>query len=210
MPTTEDQTPHNVRQISFEIVLESGARLRAEFIRPDKTLELLRDEGSLGDFLRDLAAKCSRCGGTGRVTQAGHPDYEIPCSACGGMGAGPPKPSERRKTEPENPTPNNERELLRQLVEACEEEAPSAEWPETKRARAALDERMPHPTAIHEHCVACRAAEGVTAEQQSLVLLGMLASGQSSVARIILDLCEPHRRWVRSSIEGVTAAMETD
>lgn len=35
---------------------------------------------------------------------------------------------------------NNDSELLRELVEACEEEAASAKWPETKRARAALDE----------------------------------------------------------------------
>lgn len=64
---------------------------------------------------------------------------------------------------------------------------------------------MPKPTALHKNCVACRAAEGVTAEQQSLTLLAMVASGQSSVDRIILDLCEAHRREVRR----VVGRMET-
>ena len=56
---------------------------------------------------------------------------------------------------------------------------------------------MADPIAIHKDCVACRAAEGVTAEEQSITLLAMVASGQSSIDRIILDLCDPHRREVR-------------
>ena len=62
---------------------------------------------------------------------------------------------------------------------------------------------MPNPTALHEDCVACRANEGLTAEDQTVTLLAMLTSGQSSVDRIILDLCEPHRREVRRVVEAM-------
>lgn len=46
---------HDVESITFEIVLKSGLTHRATFVRPEKTLELIRDGGTLGDFLRDLA-----------------------------------------------------------------------------------------------------------------------------------------------------------
>lgn len=48
------QGTFDVESITFEIVFKSGRVKRAEFIRSEKTLELLRDDGSLGDFLRGL------------------------------------------------------------------------------------------------------------------------------------------------------------
>jgi hypothetical protein len=59
-PTTDEENEmevHDIESITFEIVFKSGSAEKVAFIRPEKTLELLRDEGSLGDFLRGLVKR---------------------------------------------------------------------------------------------------------------------------------------------------------
>lgn len=53
------------------------------------------------------------------------------------------------------------------------------------------------PIAMHRGCAACLPAElETTAEEQTLTLLWMLASGRHTAAGMVADLCEPHRRKV--------------
>ena len=54
MPVSKPLHPR-VASIRFEILLSSGGKKTAVFLRTDKVLDLLQDPGSLGDFLRGLA-----------------------------------------------------------------------------------------------------------------------------------------------------------
>ena len=66
---------------------------------------------------------------------------------------------------------------------------------------------MAKPTALHKHCVACLSvAEGVKADDQTVVLLGMIASGSQPIGAILLDLCGVHREQTAEAVEDLRAA----
>lgn len=52
-------SPSDVSVISFEIKLRDGRCIAAEFHRQAKVQDLLDDDGSLGEFLRDMLASAA-------------------------------------------------------------------------------------------------------------------------------------------------------
>lgn len=60
------------------------------------------------------------------------------------------------------------------------------------------------PTALHRNCVVCLASEdGIRADSQTLTILSMLVSDDVPLVKMVLDLCEPHQRRVRSAVAAV-------
>ena len=66
---------------------------------------------------------------------------------------------------------------------------------------------MPKATAMHGNCLACQGtAQEVRAEDQTVVLLALIASGSNPIGSILLDLCSVHREQTLKMVEDVRAA----
>lgn len=60
---------------------------------------------------------------------------------------------------------------------------------------------------MHGDCVACLGkAQGVNVDDQTVVVLALIASGSNPIGAILLDMCPIHQRETKTMVEELRAA----